>query len=222
VYRNDYGRSICNTAGGSNCEIVNCVSVRASGINSLYWIRREVICRVIYTTTRDNIILGNTNRLLYLSMSSLNINHARIVNCGNHIHNMSIPPGLKKNTALLTESLLRTAWRNKGIYFLLQGHTVTARSRNWLVTKHSRGLSWGCRQLCASWVAPERRIACYNLSCSKNEVTREWSAMFKGVKRVNSWAARKVLRMTEKLVDRNIRDSALKIPPLHRNQHAYK
>jgi hypothetical protein len=30
-------------------------------------------------------------------MSPLNINHTRIVNCGNHIHNTSIPTGLKKN-----------------------------------------------------------------------------------------------------------------------------
>jgi hypothetical protein len=36
-------------------------------------------------------------RLLYLSMSPLNINHTLIVNCRNHIHNTDIPPGLKKN-----------------------------------------------------------------------------------------------------------------------------
>jgi hypothetical protein len=122
-------------------------------------------------------------------MSPLNINHAQIVNYGNHIHNMSIPPGLK-NFALLTESLLCTAWRNKGIYIPLQGHTVTARSHNWLVSKHSRGLSRGCMQLRASWVALERCTACYNVSCSKNEVTRERSAMFKGIKWVDSWAVR--------------------------------
>jgi hypothetical protein len=49
LYRNDYRRCNCDTADGSNCEIVNGVNVRASGINSLYPIRREVTCRVTYT-----------------------------------------------------------------------------------------------------------------------------------------------------------------------------
>jgi hypothetical protein len=40
-------RCNCDTADGSNGEIVNCVNVRASGINSLYAIRREVICRAL-------------------------------------------------------------------------------------------------------------------------------------------------------------------------------
>jgi hypothetical protein len=42
-------RCNCDTADGSNCEIVNCVTVKASGINSLDSIRREVFCRVTYT-----------------------------------------------------------------------------------------------------------------------------------------------------------------------------
>jgi hypothetical protein len=49
VHGSDYRRSTCETADDSNCQIVNCVDVRASGINSLYAIRREVICRVTYT-----------------------------------------------------------------------------------------------------------------------------------------------------------------------------
>jgi hypothetical protein len=49
VNGSDYSRSICDAAGGSTCVIVNCVNVRASGINSLYAIRREVICHVTYT-----------------------------------------------------------------------------------------------------------------------------------------------------------------------------
>jgi hypothetical protein len=42
-------RSNCDTADGNNGEIVNCVNVRASGINSLYATRREVTCRALYT-----------------------------------------------------------------------------------------------------------------------------------------------------------------------------
>jgi hypothetical protein len=57
LYRNDYRRSNCDTADGSTCVIVNCISVRASGINSLYPERREVICRVIHPT-RDNIFFN--------------------------------------------------------------------------------------------------------------------------------------------------------------------
>jgi hypothetical protein len=49
LYRNDYRTSNCDTANGSTCDIVNGVNVRASGINSLYPIRREVTCRVTYT-----------------------------------------------------------------------------------------------------------------------------------------------------------------------------
>jgi hypothetical protein len=30
LYRNDYRISNCDTADGSNCEIINCVSVRAN------------------------------------------------------------------------------------------------------------------------------------------------------------------------------------------------
>jgi hypothetical protein len=30
LYRNDYSRSICDTADGSTCVIVNCVNVRAN------------------------------------------------------------------------------------------------------------------------------------------------------------------------------------------------
>jgi hypothetical protein len=30
LHRNDYRRSICDTADGSTCEIVDCVSVRAN------------------------------------------------------------------------------------------------------------------------------------------------------------------------------------------------
>jgi hypothetical protein len=54
VHGSDYRRSICDTADGSNCKIVNCVTVRASGINSLDPRRREVMCRVTYPT-HDNM-----------------------------------------------------------------------------------------------------------------------------------------------------------------------
>jgi hypothetical protein len=40
---------IIDTADGSNGVTVNCVNVRASGINSLDQRRRKVICRVTYT-----------------------------------------------------------------------------------------------------------------------------------------------------------------------------
>jgi hypothetical protein len=49
VNGSDYRRCNCDTADDSNCKIVNGVNVRASGINPLYAIRREVTCRVIYT-----------------------------------------------------------------------------------------------------------------------------------------------------------------------------
>jgi hypothetical protein len=58
LYRKDYSRSNCDTADDSNCEIVNGVNVRASGINSLYGIWREVICCVIHPT-RDNMYSPN-------------------------------------------------------------------------------------------------------------------------------------------------------------------
>jgi hypothetical protein len=45
----DYRISNCDTVDGSNCKIVNGVNVRASGINLLYAIRREVICCALYT-----------------------------------------------------------------------------------------------------------------------------------------------------------------------------
>jgi hypothetical protein len=49
LYRKDYRRRNCDTADGSNCEIVHCVSVSECGINSLYPIRRKVTCRALYT-----------------------------------------------------------------------------------------------------------------------------------------------------------------------------
>jgi hypothetical protein len=49
VHGSDYRTSNCDTANCSNCEIVTCVNVRASGINSLYQIRREVTCSMTYT-----------------------------------------------------------------------------------------------------------------------------------------------------------------------------
>jgi hypothetical protein len=55
LYRKDDRRSNCETADGSSCKIGNGVNVRASGINSLYAIRREVTCRVIHPT-RDNLV----------------------------------------------------------------------------------------------------------------------------------------------------------------------
>jgi hypothetical protein len=64
VHGSDYRRSNCETAHGSNCQIVNCVNVRASGINSLYPIRREDTCRVIYPT-RDNINVPKKKRAKY-------------------------------------------------------------------------------------------------------------------------------------------------------------
>jgi hypothetical protein len=57
LYRKDYRTSNCDTVDGSNCKIVNGVNARASGINSLYAIRREINCRVIHPT-RDNIKTG--------------------------------------------------------------------------------------------------------------------------------------------------------------------
>jgi hypothetical protein len=59
VHGSDYRISKCDTADGSNCETVNCVNVRASGINSLCPQRSEVICRVTYPT-RDNILYNIT------------------------------------------------------------------------------------------------------------------------------------------------------------------
>jgi hypothetical protein len=55
VNGSDYRISNCDTVDGSNCKIVNGANVRASEINSLYSIRREVICRVIHPT-RDNLV----------------------------------------------------------------------------------------------------------------------------------------------------------------------
>jgi hypothetical protein len=49
AWQNYIRRRNCDTANGSNWEIVNCINVRASGINSRYSIRREVTCRVTYT-----------------------------------------------------------------------------------------------------------------------------------------------------------------------------
>jgi hypothetical protein len=49
VNGSEYSRSNCDTVDDSNCEIVNGVNVRASGINLLYAIRREVTCRALYT-----------------------------------------------------------------------------------------------------------------------------------------------------------------------------
>jgi hypothetical protein len=40
VHGSDYGISNCDTVDGSNCKVVIGVNVRASGINSLYAIRR--------------------------------------------------------------------------------------------------------------------------------------------------------------------------------------
>jgi hypothetical protein len=56
VNDSDYRISNYDTVDGSNCKIVNGVNGRASGINSLYQIRREVTCRVIHPT-RDNIYM---------------------------------------------------------------------------------------------------------------------------------------------------------------------
>jgi hypothetical protein len=49
VNGSDYRISNCDTVDGSNCMIANGVNVRASGINSLYPIWREVTCRTLYT-----------------------------------------------------------------------------------------------------------------------------------------------------------------------------
>jgi hypothetical protein len=57
LYRNDYRRSNCDTVDGSNCKIINGVRVRASGINSLCAIRREVTCRVIHPTRGNTFAL---------------------------------------------------------------------------------------------------------------------------------------------------------------------
>jgi hypothetical protein len=50
VNGSDYRISNCDIVDGSNCKIVNGVNVRASGINSLYAIRREVNCRITHPT----------------------------------------------------------------------------------------------------------------------------------------------------------------------------
>jgi hypothetical protein len=65
LYRvNDSDCRISNsdTVDDSNCKIVNGVNVRASGINSLYAIRREVTCCVTYTQ-RDNLVSEVTTNL---------------------------------------------------------------------------------------------------------------------------------------------------------------
>jgi hypothetical protein len=75
LYRKDYRRSIWDTADGSTCVIVYGVNVRASGINSLYSVWREVTCHALHTQhvtiwcqrwdwtyTRDNIY----GEILYL------------------------------------------------------------------------------------------------------------------------------------------------------------
>jgi hypothetical protein len=62
VNGSDYSISKCDNVDGSNCKITNGVNVRASGINSLHAIRREVTCRVIHAT-RDNIITDLINAL---------------------------------------------------------------------------------------------------------------------------------------------------------------
>jgi hypothetical protein len=49
VNGSDYRTSTCDTVDGSNCKIVKCVKVRASGKKLLYAIRREINCRVIHT-----------------------------------------------------------------------------------------------------------------------------------------------------------------------------
>ena len=65
-------------------------------------IRKVLICPI--NTLHEYIILKNTNRFfLYFFISLWNINHCWIVNCGNHIDNTSIPPGLKKNFTLSPE-----------------------------------------------------------------------------------------------------------------------
>jgi hypothetical protein len=65
-------RRNCDTADdrNSNCKIVNGVNVRASGINSLYAISREVICRVTHPT-RDNILIILCPILLVLRFSGV-------------------------------------------------------------------------------------------------------------------------------------------------------
>jgi hypothetical protein len=62
VNGSDYRTSNCDTVGDSNCEIVNGVNVRASGINSLYAVRREVTCRVTYT---QHVTIYNKDYILY-------------------------------------------------------------------------------------------------------------------------------------------------------------
>jgi hypothetical protein len=53
--------------------------------------QKRIIGQVLMSSINslhEHIILRNTNRLLmYVSMSPLNINHTRIVNCGSHILN---------------------------------------------------------------------------------------------------------------------------------------
>jgi hypothetical protein len=55
VNGSDHRTSNCDTVDCSNCKRVNCANVRASGKNSLYWIRSEVTCRVTHPT-RDNSV----------------------------------------------------------------------------------------------------------------------------------------------------------------------
>jgi hypothetical protein len=71
VHGSAYRRSTCETADDSACQIVNCVNVTASGINSLYAILREVICRVTYNQHVTIIIINTfTFRLAYDVRSS--------------------------------------------------------------------------------------------------------------------------------------------------------
>ena len=65
-------------------------------------IRQVLICP--FNTLHEHVVLKNKNRfLLYFFISLWNFNHCWIVNCGNHVHNTSIPPGLKMNFALSPE-----------------------------------------------------------------------------------------------------------------------
>jgi hypothetical protein len=74
VIGSDYRISNCDTADCSNCKIVNCVTVRASGINSLYPIRREVTCHVAYT---QHVTICNRHILLSEFIAKANLYGSR-------------------------------------------------------------------------------------------------------------------------------------------------
>jgi hypothetical protein len=127
LYRKDYiRRRNCDTLDGSTCVIINCVNVRASGINSLYAIRREVTCRALYTQhvtiwcqkwdwtyTRDNLVSDLINALPGNSY----VNTVRHATIGEAVSSVSFTPSSGGTTELcnpfLSNDSVNTLLRNR-------------------------------------------------------------------------------------------------------------